>query len=659
MSRFADTPQLVVADRIGDFDYLLFDNSTGISEAVDFLAGEGRKCICIMMGDPNSMECQLRYRAYRDSLERNGIYFDERFAHTCALSEECAPEAEDLVAAVPEMDAVICINDVIARETIRVLRLAGKRIGADVAVVGFDDQPFAAELEPPLATVRADAVLLGRRSVEKAMHYLTGVQDDEHYVSTSFIPRQSASRLGELYNSPEVVFDGDREDIEKRMRGYIYVSQTISEDMREPMLKVFGRLMKIICSGFLDADRDAGQDALIDALDAIDSLFGLGCLSVDMLIRSYSLIDGGYKWCIKRCPKQNMPMLRKLYEHFYRRVSMEMIQNHRALEKSFRDRTHIDNIFIRDTLMFGSELSTAYGSVVKQMSYLGADTGYVYLLKEPVTLHMGERFNADTEWQFPVYFYGQHRYVLPENERDISIKEMFSNEHLPSNRRFTVIAADLYSNEQQYGVALLEPANCDFFSELELVVYQLSAAVRTLRLLKQQDEMLAELHSRNLALDSLSRIDELTGLYNRRGFYVEAEKLIEANRGRELIVCYADMDNLKMVNDNYGHAEGDYALRLLGNCMKDVFGEGAVIARMGGDEYAAIITKGRESVSELERRKDAFLSKSAERDRKPYKVSISMGMVESVCNDSYDLQEVLDHADGILYTVKARRAKEI
>ena len=114
-----------------------------------------------------------------------------------------------------------------------------------------------------------------------------------------------------------------------------------------------------------------------------------------------------------------------------------------------------------------------------------------------------------------------------------------------------------------------------------------------------------------------------------------------------------------MVNDNYGHAEGDYALRLLGNCMKDVFGEGAVIARMGGDEYAAIITKGRESVSELERRKDAFLSKSAERDRKPYKVSISMGMVESVCNDSYDLQEVLDHADGILYTVKARRAKEI
>ena len=93
--------------------------------------------------------------------------------------------------------------------------------------------------------------------------------------------------------------------------------------------------------------------------------------------------------------------------------------------------------------------------------------------------------------------------------------------------------------------------------------------------------------------------------------------------------------------------------------MKNVFGEGAVIARMGGDEYAAIITKGTVSFAEFERRKEAFLAANAKQDRKPYKVNISMGMVESVCNDSYDLQEVLDRADGILYTVKARRAKEI
>lgn len=659
VSRFAGTPQLTVAAEAEGCDYILFDNSSGICEAVDFLADEGRKCICMMIGDPNSMECQLRYKAYRDSLERRGLYFDERYVHTCILSEECFPETEDLVATVPEMDAVICVNDAIAREMIRALRGAGYRIGADVAVVGFDDRPFAAELEPPLATVKADAELLGRRAVEKAVHHLAGVPDEEHLVPTMFIPRQSASILGELYNSPEAVFVGDFGDIVSHMKEYISNAQSVSKDMREPVRRIFERIMKTIINAFLREDKQAGQSELIDALDAADSFFGLGCLSVDMLIRSYSIIDGGYKWCLERCPKQNIPMLRKLYEHFYRRMSMEMIQNHRALQLAFRERTHIDNIFIRDTLMFGGDLSTAYGSVVKQMSYLGADTGYIYLLKEPVSLRMRERFDPCTEWEFPVYFYGQNRFVIPEGERAIDIKSMFGNEHLPNNRRFTVIAADLYSNEQQYGVALLEPASCDFFDELELVVYQLSAAVRTLRLLKQQEEMLAELHSRNLALDSLSRIDELTGLYNRRGFYVEAEKLVEANKGRELIVCYADMDNLKLVNDRYGHSEGDYALRLLAGCMRNVFGAGAVVARMGGDEYAAIIVKDGLTIKELESRKEAFLAMSAGRDHKPYKVNISMGMIESVCNDSYDLGEVLELADGVLYNAKKKRKKEI
>lgn len=88
----------------------------------------------------------------------------------------------------------------------------------------------------------------------------------------------------------------------------------------------------------------------------------------------------------------------------------------------------------------------------------------------------------------------------------------------------------------------------------------------------------------------MSRIDELTCVYNRRGFYSAASELIKKHgKGREYIICYADMDNLKMVNDRYGHTEGDFSIRSLADCLREIFGDMAVVGRMGGDEFAAVL----------------------------------------------------------------------
>ena len=209
-------------------------------------------------------------------------------------------------------------------------------------------------------------------------------------------------------------------------------------------------------------------------------------------------------------------------------------------------------------------------------------------------------------------------------------------------------------------MALLEPRSEQFLEELELVVYQISSAVRTIELLMQQEDMLTELHSRSLALDNLSKTDELTGLNNRRGFYVAAEKLAEEHKGSELIVCYADMDNLKLVNDRFGHNEGDYSIKLLAECMRYAFGESAVIGRMGGDEYAAVVLREKcGTPEEIRRRKEGFLAAAAERDKKPFRVGISLGICECVSTDSYDLCAVIDKADGLLYMEKITRKKEI
>src|SRR5207244_8114289 len=86
-------------------------------------------------------------------------------------------------------------------------------------------------------------------------------------------------------------------------------------------------------------------------------------------------------------------------------------------------------------------------------------------------------------------------------------------------------------------------------------------------------------------------VDELTGLYNRRGFLTLATRDLRlARRGDEtLLVAFADMDDLKSVNDTSGHAVGDRALRDTAGLLRQTFRESDLVARIGGDEYAVLV----------------------------------------------------------------------
>ena len=235
---------------------------------------------------------------------------------------------------------------------------------------------------------------------------------------------------------------------------------------------------------------------------------------------------------------------------------------------------------------------------------------------------------------------------------------MYRNKYISNSERHTFIIADLYSREYQYGLLLCEPYNDKFFADLELVVYQVSAAVKLIRLISEQDRINEKLHIKNIALENLSEIDELTGIYNRRGFYKAAESFIENNKGKDIIVCYADMDNLKLVNDGYGHSEGDFAIKNLALCLKNVFGEKGIVGRMGGDEYAAfILRKDCEGIESINGKKQDYISELNRTANKPYPIDMSMGFCECSCENLYDFTEAVDKADGKLYDDKMERKR--
>ena len=100
----------------------------------------------------------------------------------------------------------------------------------------------------------------------------------------------------------------------------------------------------------------------------------------------------------------------------------------------------------------------------------------------------------------------------------------------------------------------------------------------------------AALRQREEQLRMLSLSDELTGLYNRRGLFALGEHTmrIARRRGRRLGVIYVDVDGLKTINDRFGHAQGDEALRMVADVIRASIRESDVVGRIGGDEFVIL-----------------------------------------------------------------------
>lgn len=155
-------------------------------------------------------------------------------------------------------------------------------------------------------------------------------------------------------------------------------------------------------------------------------------------------------------------------------------------------------------------------------------------------------------------------------------------------------------------------------------------------------------------LHALALVDDLTGLQNRRAFTLFAEQeLARARRyGRTPVVVFADLDGLKQINDEYGHAAGDVALRLVATALRSIFRETDVVARWSGDEFVALMVEGSDEASQaIGSRLDAAIAVQSPPDL-PYVVTASVGATP--LDPALPLRDAMERADAELYTQKKR-----
>ena len=177
--------------------------------------------------------------------------------------------------------------------------------------------------------------------------------------------------------------------------------------------------------------------------------------------------------------------------------------------------------------------------------------------------------------------------------------------------------------------------------------------IRSIRYAIERKRLLTEM--RNLSLR-----DDLTGLYNRRGFFALAEQRFKVARreNTRLLFIIADIDGLKKINDSFGHELGDHAIRDAAGILKDTFRESDIIGRIGGDEYAIVVEESSpESAETVTARLSDKIDVFKKEHVRPYQLSVSIGIAHCDPISSCSIDEILAKADELMYQQKKAKYK--
>lgn len=174
------------------------------------------------------------------------------------------------------------------------------------------------------------------------------------------------------------------------------------------------------------------------------------------------------------------------------------------------------------------------------------------------------------------------------------------------------------------------------------IIHDITDKIKAEKVLKENEER----------LKYLSFHDHLTGLYNRRYIENEMDRL-NSSRLLPISLIMADLDDLKIVNDNYGHKTGDRAIKDLADIIRSVIRKEDIVGRIGGDEFLIILPETDKNTAEEVCQRIQKKVKFHNRDQ-DFRFSVSTGCATK-CNNGIGLDRVLIKADRLMYKAKIKK----
>ena len=613
---------------------------------------EGHGCwkIALVSGPKRHPETAERERAYRDTLEKHGLAVDEGlivYGDLCGFVDE---QVAQLLSDHPGLDAIAFCNDEMAKAGYRVCARLGLKVGRDIAITGFDNSITGRALMPPLTTISQNTYRAGELALMQAIALAEGREAPPVRLETSLKIRNSCgcSRCGDLYASGAA-----GEPLAALLR-----------NMRSDLLRFYAQDGQ----GYLTSLIESLMDR-VEALSTADPAEPLDEAALDAWLTWFAgeLKETGvsvagrlYGYLLQIPDDFTQPGVKKLFRillHIQGFLFSYELQEAAKQFESCRGQAWFVPEFIRDLVMLEDD-EGVFRSVVEKLRGIGLDNLYICLLPEPQVLQPSCPNIAPERILLAAYLSGGDSQAYPRSRMPV-VDKNHPLRNLPHlNGATQLISFSVFSGDTQYGILLCE-ANKEKARLLHVIGLQIGILINFLDLKGKErviEQELERIRERIEIMNFLSEYDSLCNVFNRRGFIERAIRMNQENAGKRAFFAFMDLDHLKEINDNFGHASGDDAIRSACDILKKIVRSNDLIARLGGDEFVGMFVADNSDFQPMfrARLKDAF-EEYNRTSGKPYVVEVSIGIADFTCRQGMEIGRILNEADRYLYQEKKHR----
>jgi diguanylate cyclase (GGDEF)-like protein len=612
------------------------DNAKGIHQAMTHLVEHGHRRIAFIAGIPaDPGDSAIRLQAYQAEMAANGLEADPRLVEWgWHYYREGYKAMQRLLASDSKITAVVASNDNSAVGAMQAIRDAGLRVPADVAVIGFDDQPIGMAQVPSLTSVHVPLTLIGEMALVTMMDHLTqNAPLRSIQITPRLIQRQSCGCLPQVVSS---AFDGglrnktNASPFDSRPASLQEMRQQIVDEMLDALPAEYrfrgGDGIRVACRSLVDAlyqslkERTPTyfQKAFIDRIVELEKTDG-------------SLEPWQELITVLRREMNSLPL--KWEDNDTRHLADDLLHQARVVVGESAQRNVFRQEYLR--VLHTRNLNDLTASLSAALTESQALEFLKGRLEKVGIQHIRVMF-FQAEEEDPVAWS-----LVLDPDADAPPQRFLSRQFpppgfYPSDELLNVVLLPLVYQNEVFGYVALEANDLD---SCAVITIQLAATIKV-----------ARLHARVI---ELSLTDALTGLHNRRYFDLFLKNEIDRSRrfSRNLAVIMADIDYFKEYNDLFGHLAGDIALQQVAHCLAESIRNADVVARVGGDEFAFILPEtDRSGALKLIKKIRKSISRVVGLERQ---LTMSFGISE-LSEKALTAQSLLDLADQALYRAKRK-----
>ncbi|MGN1160332.1 MAG: diguanylate cyclase domain-containing protein [Lachnospiraceae bacterium] len=665
LQKFEGIPCIILEDEMKGYPCITINNRTGLEREIRHLiVDHGLQKIAFVSGNKGNFDATERLQVYLNLMEEYHLPVTDQMIAYGEFTEYTDEMVGKLLDDNPGLQAICFANDMMALGGYRECKRRGLKIGKDIALTGFDDYVLAMSQNPPLTTVRVSAMQLGTQAVYQAIRLANGEMIGNVEIPSTLIIRRSCGCSDhEGYVDMKVDHAGDevaeyaeRITMQITERG---ANQIAYEQIKEQVTE-FVRMVLTLTKG--EQGEPIKED---DILVPIRNIMSSELSEVVAADKMYIALDQFIKVVLKENddPQVRLTIVNAL-AITYGYVAKTVTSNFHRTNTRHKKNSWYGTFITRDTMLYSTDEREALYQMILKLQALQYKSAYIYLFQAPIANYNDGRWKKPDSMFLAAYFNRNEAKAYEPQERPILSVGEGLEQLRGGNERYTAVSFNLFSNEEQYGVLVCE-IDIKEFSFAYTISLQIGSALKFLELMRKQMKMQKQLEAsldtisrKNDLLSQLSVSDELTKLLNRRGLFERIGDLMSEKQGMLAAIVFIDMDNLKGVNDTFGHNEGDFALQSIADILRKCFRPQDPIGRIGGDEFAAFAIVDEPGLMHGIRTKiDQLTKKLNDTSGKPYYVEMSVGIKEFVCTRSMNLNEILKEADALLYDDKKKKRK--